>query len=91
MIGDGFGFFFFVQRVSTPVGTPHLSMQVKTQPTHLTLGVYFCVYGPFLSHHLPEDGARLPMWWDKNGLAHKNSLSLGCSLECLRTKQRNKY
>ena len=37
--------------LSAPVGTPNLSMQVKIQPTYLTLGVDFCVYGPFLPHH----------------------------------------
>ena len=47
------GFFiYFVHRLSTPVGTPSLSMQVKIQLTYLTLGVDFCVYGPFfVSHH----------------------------------------
>ena len=29
------------------MGTPNLSMQVKIQPTYLTLGVDFCAYGPF--------------------------------------------
>ena len=29
------------------MGTPNLSMQVKIQPTYLTLGVDFCEYGPF--------------------------------------------
>ena len=38
-----FFFFFFEHRLSTPVGTPNLSMQVKIQPTYLTLGVDFCV------------------------------------------------
>ena len=42
-----FFFFFFEHKLSTPLGTPNLSMQVKTQPTYLTLGVDFCVYGPF--------------------------------------------
>ena len=42
-----FFFFFFEHRISTPVGTPNLSMQVKTQPIYLTLGVDFFVYGPF--------------------------------------------
>ena len=46
-----FFFFFFEHRLSTPVGTPNLRMQVKIQPTYLNLGVDFCVYGPFLSHH----------------------------------------
>ena len=54
-------FFFFVHRLSTPVGTPSLSIQVKIQPTYLTLGVGFCVYGPFLSHykssHSPTSGS----------------------------------
>ena len=45
-----FFFFFFVHRLSTSVGNPNLSMQVKLQPTYLTLGVDFCMYGPFLSH-----------------------------------------
>ena len=40
-------FFFFEHRLLTPVGTTNLSMQVKIQPTYLTLGVDFCVYGPF--------------------------------------------
>ena len=40
-----FFFFFFEHRLSTLVGTPNLSMQVKIQPTYLTLGVEFCVYG----------------------------------------------
>ena len=45
-------FFFLLEHtLSTPVGTPNLSMQVLIQPTYLTLGVDFCVYGPFLSHH----------------------------------------
>ena len=39
--------FFFVHRLSTPVGISNLRMQVKLQPTYLTLGVDFCVYGPF--------------------------------------------
>ena len=39
----------------------YLSMQVDIQPTYLTLGMYFCVYGPFLSHskssHAPTLGS----------------------------------
>ena len=55
-------FFFFIEhRLSTPVGTPNLSMHVKIQPTYLTLGVDFCVYGPYLSHrkgnHTPTLGS----------------------------------
>ena len=29
------------------MGTPNLSMQVKIQPTYLTVGVDYYVYGPF--------------------------------------------
>ena len=42
-----FFFFFFKHRLSTPVGTPSLSMQVKIQPTCQTLGMDFYEYGPF--------------------------------------------
>ena len=66
-----FFFFFFEHRLSTPVGIPNLSMQVKIQPTYLTLGVDFCVYGPCLSHHKgnhsPTSGA-VETFWKKNRL-----------------------
>ena len=44
------------------MGIPNLSMQVKIQPTYLTLGVDVCMYGPFfLSHykssHTPTSGS----------------------------------
>ena len=49
-----FFFFFFEHRLSTPVGTLNLTFKHASQNTTYlpNPGVDFCVYGPFLSHHI---------------------------------------
>ena len=67
-----FFFFFFEHRLSTPVGTPNLSMQVKMQPTYLALGVDFCVHGRLYSRLKGSRATSLGRfkrmrWWAPSG------------------------
>ena len=50
--------FFFVHMLSTPVSTPSLSMQVKIQPTYLTLGGFLSPSYPTIrGSHTPTSGS----------------------------------
>ena len=60
-VGHFVAFTMPLRRLDIELTPPNLSIQVKKQPSYLTLGVDFCVYDPFLSHqkgnHAPTSGS----------------------------------